>query len=416
MNSCNFRAKNRSRFMKNPLLALFLFIIAFMLTAPVSAKKQSDATDHMSLATLMLYDGNFEKADEELRLVNTERKGFDFARYYSVLGIVAMRLFNYQDAVKYLQKAVNETKTKVYTPLKGVDSEAIRTEKLGQLNLQLAEAYYRLKEYSKVIEVLDAAGEAGVARPQLFTLRADCYWKQKQHGNALDALDRGYLGFPQEVSLIKQKFFYHAELGLYQTASDVAKTYFQQATPNSKDYVAFAQVLSGAGEQEKAMEILEKAKLMFPTNSKIPVLMGHLYLKKDMRHVAANLFEYGSYFDKKYVAEAAEVYRRAEAFPSSLRLNAQIKNPKEKLKQKIAIFVELEEFEKVVALKDALRRYNMLEDENLRYALAYAYFKLGDYDASEQHLKKLTKSELFTKATEIRKSIEKCKSSEMECV
>lgn len=414
-----YSINTKALMMKKLVAQLLVLMLAAIFVNSANAKtkpEEVDTTDHLSLATLMLYDGSYEKAEEAIQWVDTEKKGFDFARYFSLRGIISMRLFNYQNAVKHLQAAIEQTKIKVYKPVKNIDIEAIRIEKMGQLNLQLAEAYYQLKNYSSVIEVLDAAGEAGVARPQLFTLRADCYWKLKQNGDAFDALEQGYQKFPEAVSLIKQTFFYYAELGLYQTASNEAERYFEIATPDAKDYIAFAQVLSGSGEREKAMRILEKAKLMFPETSKIPVLLGHLYLKKDMRHVAANLFEFGSYYDKKYVPEAAEVYRRAQAFTSSLRMNAQIQNPKAKLKQRISIFLELGEFEKIVALKDALRRYGMLKDENLRYALAYAYFKLGDYDRSERHLKKLTNSELFAKTTEIRKSIEKCRDSEMECV
>lgn len=399
---------------------LFVLLAGLIGAAPAALAKKSDQevdpTDHLALATLMLYDGNFDKARAELSLVNTDKKGFDFARFYTIKGIVSMRLEGYKDAIENLNLAIEATRTKVYKPIKGVDSEAVRTEKLGQLHLQLAEAYYRIKGYAKVIETLDAAGEAGVARPELFSLRADCYWRLEKHIDAFSILSRGFARFPEEVSFVKQKFFYFAELGLYQSAVEVADRYFQIAKPDSKDYIAFAQVLSGAHQDEKAITLLEKAKLQFPKDAKIPVLLGHLYMRKDMRNVAGNLFEYASYFDEKYVPEAAEVYRRAKAFPSSLRMNSQITDPKEKAKQQVAIFVEQGEFERVIALKDVLKRYDMLKDENLRYALAYAYFMVKDYDSSELNLKKLTKSELFAKATVIRKSIERCKNNELECL
>lgn len=401
-------------------LPILIISLALFVAAPTALAKKSDEeadpTDHLALATLMLYDGNFDKALNELGLVDTTKKGFDFARYYTIKGLVSMRLEDYKDAIANLNQAIEATRTKVYKKIKGVDTELVRTEKLGQLHLQLAEAYYRIKDYAKVIETLDAAGEAGVARPELFSLRADCYWRLTDHSNAFTTLSGGFDKFPEEVSFVKQKFFYFAELGLYQSAVDVADHYFQVAKPDSKDYIAFAQVLTGAHQDDKAITLLEKAKLQFPKNAKIPVLLGHLYIRKDMSNVAGNLFEYASYFDRKYVPEAAEVYRRAKAFPSSLRLNSQIADPKEKAKQQVAIFVEQGEFERVIALEDALKRYDMLKDENLRYALAYSYYMVKDYDSSELHLKKLTNSELFAKATVIRKSIERCKSNELECL
>ncbi|MGV6817342.1 MAG: tetratricopeptide repeat protein [Thiotrichales bacterium] len=398
---------------------LFLITSLFIASTAAYARNSDedvDPADHMALATLMLYDGNFDKALTELKLVDTEKKGFDFARYYTIKGIVSMRVEDYNSAIENLKLAIEATRVKVYKKIKGVDSEVVRTEKLGQLQLQLAEAYYRVKDYASVIETLDAAGEAGVARPELFSLRADCYWRLEDHGNAFDVLSRGFERFPEEVSFVKQKFFYFADLGLYLSAVEAADRYFQAAESDAKDSIAFAQVLSGAHEDDKAIRLLEKAKLQFPKNAKIPVLLGHLYLRRDMHNVAANLFEYASYFDKKYVPEAAEVYRRAKDFPDSLRLNARITDPKEKAKQQVAIFVEQGEFERIIALKDELRRYDMLRDDNLRYALAYAYYMVKDYDNAEKNLKKLTNSELFAKATVIRKSIERCKDNELECL
>ena len=58
----------------------------------------------------------------------------------------------------------------------------------------------------------------------------------------------------------------------------------------------------------------------------------------------------------------------------------------------------------------------MLDDENLRYALAYSYYTVGDYKNSEAHLKQISDSELFSKATVIRKNIEKCTNDSMECL
>jgi hypothetical protein len=82
----------------------------------------------------------------------------------------------------------------------------------------------------------------------------------------------------------------------------------------------------------------------------------------------------------------------------------------------VAIFVDRGEFEKIIGLKDGLNRYGLLSDDNLRYALAYAYFMVKDYDQAEIHFKKISDSSLFSKATIIRKSIEKCKNNSLECL
>ncbi len=403
---------------------LLYIILVLLISQPLFAKKKKaeDLLDHMALATMMVYDGNFEKADEELKLVDTTKKKFDFAKYFTLQGIVAMKLFNYKDAVVYFSEAIESTKVKVYQKpkskkeRKSFDPEKLRDNQIGKLKLYTAEAYYKLKNYRKTIETLDSAGEAGVAKAQLFTLRADCYWKLKEYSPALNALSDGYMKFTDAHSLLKQKFYYLLDLGFFQAAQEIADDYFKIAKPNAKEYIAFAQALHGGGELDKAIKLLENAKLKFSKEPKVSKLLGHLYLKKDMLHTTADLFEKSSYYDTKYTHEAAEMYRRTKAFPHSMYLNTQIPDQTEKVKQKIAIFIEQGEFAKVIGLKNSLYRYNMLEDENLRYALAYAYFMSKEYSKAEFHLKKLTKSDLFSKATVIRKNIEKCKNNSMECL
>ena len=66
-------------------------------------------------------------------------------------------------------------------------------------------------------------------------------------------------------------------------------------------------------------------------------------------------------------------------------------------------------------MEPALRRAGLFEDEDIRYALAYAWFKAGDYDKSEDHLTALRRSDLFRKATELRKIMQDCADERWRC-
>ena len=421
---------------------IYLFLVLAFLTPNAEAKRKNKVppVDHMALATMMIYDGSFEKAKLELELVDlSTQKNFDSAKYHSMNGIINMKMDKYQDAISHFEKAIKYTKHKVYEVPKeakekftvykylfkekkkkeavpNFDIEKLRAEQIGKLYLNISEAHYKLKNYQQTIQSLDLAGAMGKNKSQLYTLRTDCYWKLKEHANAFNILDDGYQKFPKDTTLLKQKFYYYMDLGLYLKALEISDDYFAVIQPQAKDYTAFAGALANSNQVDKAIEVLEKTKLLFPKDAQVSILLGHLYLKKDMRHTTADLFEKSSYYDKKYTHEAAEMHRRAHAIPHALYLNTQIIDKNEKVKQKIAIFIEREEFEKVIALKDALYRYNMLEDENLRYALAYSYFMVKDFTKAEYHLKKLTKNALFSKATMIRKNIEKCKNNSLECL
>ena len=56
----------------------------------------------------------------------------------------------------------------------------------------------------------------------------------------------------------------------------------------------------------------------------------------------------------------------------------------------------------------------MLEDDNLRYALAYSYYMAKDYPNAEIHLKKIYDNDLFAKGTVILRDIEKSREDSAE--
>ncbi|CAA6820938.1 MAG: Unknown protein [uncultured Sulfurovum sp.] len=419
-------------------------LLALSLT---SLSASNDATaptvDHMSVATMMIFDGKFEKAREELDEVDQTAPNFNGSKYFTMLGVMDVKEKKYSESIVHFNKAVEATTTKVYAPPPvekkkrevlfslfsekeepvkpkkvepAFDAEKIRAEKLAKLHINLSKSYYKLKDYANTIKSLDNAGEKGSNKAGLFTLRAECYWKLKDHNGALEALSRGSELFPDDKRLLKQKFYYFAELKLYQAAIEASKAYMALGGASDKEYTALAQMLMSGGELESAIRVLEEAKLLFPETAKLSMILGHAYLKRDMIHVTADLFEQASYYDSKYTKEAAEMHRRAENLPHAIYLNSKLSDKKEKIKQKVAIFVDRGEYEKVIGLKDGLGRYGLLSDDNLRYALAYAYFMVKDYDHAEKHFKKITDNSLFSKATVIRKSIEKCKNNSLECI
>src|SRR5690606_13262084 len=101
--------------------------------------------------------------------------------------------------------------------------------------------------------------------------------------------------------------------------------------------------------------------------------------------------------------EAAELLRRAGWPMRALALNARIADQPRKLHQRVGILTELQHHAEVVAMEDALHRAGLLEDQQVRYALAYAHFHGRDFDAVERHLRFLTEPELFRRATELRR-------------
>ena len=53
---------------------------------------------------------------------------------------------------------------------------------------------------------------------------------------------------------------------------------------------------------------------------------------------------------------------------------------------------------------------------NLRYAIAYALFKTGDFEDAERHLAQLNRPDLFRKAAELRRAIQDCTEDHWKCL
>ena len=419
-------------------ISLFLLLVS----TGVAAKNEAvPEVDHLALASMMVYDGKFRKANAELEEAKKSQSDFDKAKYYTVKGVISMRQERHTQAIAALKKAVAETKKKVYhapqaakvkrkhlfsvgsdagenkqVPVSAFNAKKLRRESLQKLYSNLSQESYKVKHYADTVKYLDLQGAAGRDSASKYMLRADCYWKMGKKDKAVAMLSKGAKAFPHDQSLLKQKFYYFTELGLYQEAIVSAKAYMKRAKPNAKEHMALAQMLMAGGQRAEAIKVLEETKMLFPGNAKVSMLLGHLYMKKGMDFTTAALFEEGSYYEHKYVKEAAELHRRVGLIPHALYLNSQISDKKEKLKQKIAIYVDREEYEKVIGLIDALKRYKMLDDDTIRYAVAYAYYMAKDYEEAEVQLKQINDDALFSKATIIRKNIEKCQNNSMECI
>ena len=86
-----------------------------------------------------------------------------------------------------------------------------------------------------------------------------------------------------------------------------------------------------------------------------------------------------------------------------------------KIKQRLSILLKLERHEMIAAMEPRLSRLGLLADENIRYALAYGYFKTGEFNKAEEQLKHITEARLFESALELRRAMKACQEAGWEC-
>ncbi|MDR9499538.1 MAG: hypothetical protein RI556_10220, partial [Hydrogenovibrio sp.] len=280
----------------------------------------------------------------------------------------------------------------------------------------LAQAYYKNSDYEKAIaKINDAMGE-GIYKPNLMLMKVDAYNQLKRPYKAWDALTEGERFFPEDERFPKQKIFALIEYGFYQSAAETGLTFVEAFQPEPSDFIAIGTALSKAGKFKLAGEFLEQAKLLYPDNLQASKALANFYAQKEFFYSAARLMEPVAMVENPLITEAAELNKLSHQYSRALFLNARALDQADKLKQRLSIYLELEQFEQAAGMERDLNRSGVLKDDNVKYALAYAMFKAGDFTNTERLLKQIKDPRVFKKANVIRSAMSGCRDNKWRCM
>lgn len=366
--------------------------------AAESPAESADEVDFLALAALMLRDGNLDRAILALDQVDLAAEDVDRVRYYTLRGMAHMRRKELAPARDALLQAIDAGEAE------------------GVVFVYLAQVNYELQDYRATIDALDRAGVALERVPSAYHMKAQSYWLLEEPVMALAVLEQGAVAFPDDPNFIRRKVFYLVDLGLYKEAVIQGRHYLQQSAGKLEDYVALGNALRASGELDEAASFLEEAQLIFPDSPDVKKVLAHVYIEREQLSAAADLLYQAALLDPQLLAEAAELYRRAGQTHRALTINSGLTDQPEKFRQRLALYLELQNFEQAAAMEIPLRRVGLLEDEDLRYAIAYSLFKTGDFAAAEEHLAALNRPDLFRKAAELRRAIQDCAEDSWKCL
>ncbi|QDG51190.1 tetratricopeptide repeat protein [Persicimonas caeni] len=366
-----------------------------------SKQQEAQKPDYVALAAMLVQDGHYDRAQLELAKVDTsEGSDFDRKTYYTLEGIISLKKKDYQSAVDHLDDAIRYGK---------VDD---------MMFVYLAQAYYGLRNWERTILSVRNAEEAGEKIPDLFLMKAHAHRELDQNQQAWSTLRKGAKRFPDKVAFLRQQVFLLVEMGLYRQAADLGEVFLGKADSGVEDYLALGEAFRRAGAHDRAKHLLEEAKLRFPQNQKVLVHLAHAYIATGHLITAGEFLQQAAEFDKKYVLESAELYRRAGAFERALYMNSQVEDQKKKFKQRVAILLDRKQFERIASLEMRLSRLGLLDDQDeqsILYTLAYARFQTGDYEDAERLLKRVTDAQLFESAVQLRKTVQMCQQEPSGC-
>lgn len=380
------------------LIVLSLLVPAFA----VVAKEKQEGLDYISLAAILIKDGHYGRAEAALgKLEAADAAGEqlieDHARFYTLKGLVFLKKQDFFGAKLAFTQSIDEGQ-----------QEPI-------VFVYLAQAAFGDQDYRLALDAIDRAGVVIQSMPGLYTIKAQSHWKLDDLNGAWLALTDGLVHFADEPTFLRQQIFLLLELKLYQDAVTIAEKYLNRSEAEVDDYLALGNALRQSKQADKAINILERAKIYFPADVRIIVELAHSYLDTDRILMSAELFLLAASIDSQYMSEAAELFRRAGKLDQALSLNAQVREKDKKLKQRLAILLEYEDYELAAAMEKPLYRVGLLEEEDIRYATAYSLFKSGEFDKASEQLSHITRSDLFRKSTELRKVMQECQDLVWSC-
>lgn len=375
----------------------------------------------LQLATLLLSDGHTDRAEQvldDIRLDRAERdRKFDWARYHTLRALIAQNRSDLNAAAAAFEEAI-----KASDRIKAERAAGERSDKDesfgvvdGLVYLYLAQAYFSLENYRGAIDTLERAGPLLENLAGAWNMRAHSHWVLGQRQQAFDTLTEASRRFPANTSFLRRAVFYLIEAGFYQEAASAGMSYLARAEAKADDYVAIGTALRRTKTYDQALRILETGRLLYPDNDAIAKVLAQTYLDKGQPLAAAELLAAVAERDPTLTAEAAELFRRAGHRQRALNLNARVGEPDKKLKQRVGILLEMKRYDQVVGMEEALVRARLLDDEDIRYALAYALFRSGRYEEAETHLQALTRADLFRKSTELRRLMADCADERWKC-
>jgi hypothetical protein len=168
-------------------------------------------------------------------------------------------------------------------------------------------------------------------------------------------------------------------------------------------------------QHEQSLKLLQALAFQKPNNESIALEMTQNYLAIGEAFSGALILEEAARVNTDLAFEASELLRQVGKSYRSRFLNFQTLDPKKRLKQKISLYLEEDNYHSLKLMIPELNKHQMFENEELRYAMAYSLFRTGDFKKSENYLRAIENDDLFEKSLKLREEINKCRSEKWAC-
>lgn len=381
---------------------------------PADGQAAEAAEDPLSLAALLLADGNVDRAGLVLDGVSPEAPGLDAARYWSLIGLVTLQQGDNARAEASFGRSIALT-------LAACEADPAQARPCAAavdpvLYLSQARARLLLGDAAGAMAALNQGGDALNAFSGAFLVRARAAEALGDPDGAWAALAQGAARFPALRELPRQQVLLLLRLGLRREASAAAARLLDREDVGLDDIIAIAEAMRKAGSLEGAAALLEDARLQYPGSVEPLLRLAAVHMDAGRPRTAARFLQEAAEWDIAWALASAELYRKAGDIDAALYMNSRVADPIDKVRQRFGLLLDDGAFERAVALDERLGRLGLLrDDEALRYGLAYAHFRVGGLDRAEALLAGFADPRIYEDALALRQAIARCKAAPESC-
>jgi Tfp pilus assembly protein PilF len=374
-----------------------LFILFLLLVTTKNTVAWAEEISYLKLTAFFIKDKNYERAKSALEKAESDLESYSLTEYNLLKGLLNLRT-----------KKLDEVETYLLLASKG------KTEKpLAQL--YLSEFFNQKGDYKRAIREVINLDLESLGLPDAYILKAQIFWNEKNFDKALSILDEGENKFPKSWKWTQYKINYLLEKNLYQAAWEQTNRHLLKVRFLPEESSKWAKLFFEKGQLEISRKIFEVALLFHPDNEELLAAYGQVKIQKGEYFSASYLFQKLAYLDNQFLDPTIQLMRKTGRLITAENLHLGSLKVEEKIKTKLALLLENEDYGRISAMKSEIDSLRLNEDDEINYALAYSQFVFGDYEDSEKRLTTLKQNQFIKKGSQLLSLITKCKAQPGEC-
>lgn len=376
-------------------MIVFLFILVFNFCSFSALDAKYDEFDGFELVRVLIDDNKADLAKEEIDKINSKDNS-DLHAYWS--GVIAYKkdLF-LQAESSFLKAQFSNDKAN------GVKRDLF----LGRTYSALGLAQKCVERYEKSSDILEF-------QEKDFIAMATCLLKKKDETKAAMYFLNAFKKYKSLTALFALNEFLVSKK-MFNVATEISLNWLATRSNQSSDFIAVADFLHKKDYPQGRLQVLELARIKYPLDIDINLNLNQIFYEKIMPLAVEEGFFRASLVDRKYAYHAAEMNRQVGRFERSKFFNSLIPDEKQRLKQKLAVYVDQGLFAMIASLESILQRSELINEDEVRYALAYSLVRVGEYRRPLQYLAKITNKDFLEKTVILRNALTDCVENNKVC-